>query len=81
MPRLHLKTIVALVAFVIASAGIATAALSSLDDLAGAGFLPTTLPALLGPISEAGRNGWDCQPEKAATAAKWHDADLPSNLP
>jgi hypothetical protein len=81
MSRLQLKTVVALVAFVIASAGIAVAALSSFDDLAGAGFLPSGVPALLGPITEVGRAGWDCQPEKEATASKWHDADLPSSLP
>ena len=81
MSRLQTKTLVAIVAFVIGSAGIATAALSSLDDLAGAGFLPGMAPALLGPITEAGRTGWDCHPEKTAMASKWRDADLPSSLP
>ena len=78
MSRLKLKVLVAVVAFVIASAGIAAAALTSLDDLTGLQFLPSEAPSLLGPITEAGRTGWDCHPEKAATASKWHDAELPS---
>lgn len=78
MSRLRLKLVVAIVAFVVASMGIAAAALSSLDDLAGLGIVPSGLPSLLGPITESGRTGWDCHPEKAATAPHWHDAELPS---
>lgn len=78
MSRPRVKVVVAIVAFVLTSMGIAAAALSSLDDLARLGIVPSGVPALLGPITESGRTGWDCHPEKAATASHWHDAELPS---
>jgi len=34
-------------------------------------------PALLGPITEAGRTGWNCAPEHAATARSVTSAGLP----
>jgi hypothetical protein len=34
-------------------------------------------PALLGPITESGRTGWDCAPEHAATARTANGAGLP----
>ncbi len=34
-------------------------------------------PPLLGPITEVGRTGWDCAPEKAATAKTWKAGGLP----
>lgn len=78
MSRLRFKLVVATIAFVAASLGIAAAALASLDDLAGVDLVPSAAPSLLGPITEAGRTGWDCAPEKAAMASRWHDAELPS---
>jgi hypothetical protein len=34
-------------------------------------------PALLGPITETGRTGWNCAPERAATAKTAAAAGLP----
>jgi hypothetical protein len=55
--------------------GIAAAA--SLDDLLAGALTPSAAPALLGPITSAGRVGWECKPERAAAAAGWHEAELP----
>jgi hypothetical protein len=46
-----------------------------LDD-AGS-LVPSAAPALLGPITESGRTGWDCAPEHAATARTATGAGLP----
>ncbi len=49
-----------------ACAGAAVGAELLLDD---PGSLVVSAPAaLLGPITESGRTGWDCAPEHAATA-------------
>jgi len=58
-----------------ASAGVAAGA----DLLQGdPGQLAASAPAaLLGPITEAGRTGWDCAPEHAATARSASAAGLP----
>jgi hypothetical protein len=58
-----------------AGAGVAAGA----DLLQGdAALLASSAPpALLGPITEAGRTGWDCAPEHAATARSSTSAGLP----
>jgi len=61
------------------SVGFARASLVTLDELATAQLQPSTAPALLGPINEAGRNGWQCAPERAAKATRPRDAELPSD--
>jgi hypothetical protein len=55
--------------------GIAGAA--SLDDLLAGALTPSGAPGLLGPITSAGRVGWECKPERAASAAGWQEAELP----
>lgn len=40
-------------------------------------LLPSDTPALLGPINEKGRTGWECKPERAASAVAPKGADLP----
>jgi hypothetical protein len=40
-------------------------------------LVPSAAPALLGPITESGRTGWDCAPEHAATARTATGAGLP----
>lgn len=60
-------------------ASLAHAAVATLDDLANAQLVPSTQPALLGPINELGRNGWQCLPEKAAQSTAAMKADLPSS--
>lgn len=46
-----------------------------LDDPAS--LVPSAPAALLGPITESGRTGWDCAPEHAATAKTATSAGLP----
>lgn len=38
---------------------------------------PSAVPSLLGPITEVGRTGWDCMPERAARARTASAAGLP----
>ncbi|HEY4442229.1 MAG TPA: hypothetical protein VGN14_17345 [Candidatus Elarobacter sp.] len=60
---------------VVASAGVAAAA----DLLHPDGSLleASAPPGILGPITEAGRTGWNCAPEHAATARAASAAGLP----
>jgi hypothetical protein len=67
---------IALVLALGACAGAAVGAELLLDDPAG-GLIPSAIPSLLGPITEAGRTGWDCAPEHAATAKRAVAAGLP----
>ena len=58
-----------------ACAGAAVGAELLLND---PGTLVTSAPpALLGPITETGRTGWNCAPERAATAKTAAAAGLP----
>ncbi|MBV8689547.1 MAG: hypothetical protein JOZ59_05515 [Candidatus Eremiobacteraeota bacterium] len=61
-----------------AATGLAAARAISLADVAPAQLIPSATPALLGPITESGRKGWDCKPERAAAAPTTREADLPS---
>ncbi len=58
-----------------ACAGAAVGAEMLLDDPGS--LVPSAAPALLGPITESGRTGWDCAPEHAATARTATGAGLP----
>ena len=60
----------------LASANFARASVGALDAIARAQLLPS-VPALLGPVDESGRNGWDCRPERAASAKSAAAAELP----
>jgi hypothetical protein len=42
-------------------------------------LVPSAAPGLLGPITELGRTGWNCAPERAARARTASDAGLPQN--
>ncbi len=42
-----------------------------------AALAASAAPGLLGPITEAGRTGWECAPERAATARTPGAAGLP----
>jgi len=55
----------------------AVAGAASLDDLLAGALAPSAAPALLGPITSTGRVGWECKPERAASANGWHEAELP----
>jgi hypothetical protein len=50
---------------------------ASVADLLAQGVLAPQAPALLGPITSAGRTGWECKPERAAAAKGSHEAELP----
>lgn len=50
---------------------------ASVADVLAQGTLNPQAPALLGPITSAGRKGWECKPERAAAAAGSHQAELP----
>ncbi|MBV9148952.1 MAG: hypothetical protein JO024_03740 [Candidatus Eremiobacteraeota bacterium] len=63
----------------LAATGVAAAKAISLAEVAPAQLVPSQAPALLGPITEAGRKGWDCKPEHAAAAATSREAELPTD--
>ncbi|HTD32066.1 MAG TPA: hypothetical protein VK665_00295 [Candidatus Elarobacter sp.] len=69
---------IALVLALGACAGAAVGAELLLGDPSG-GLVPSAVPSLLGPITEAGRTGWSCAPERAATAKSAAAAGLPRN--
>jgi hypothetical protein len=58
-----------------ACAGAAVGAELLVDDPGS--LVVSAAPALLGPITESGRTGWDCAPEHAATARTASGAGLP----
>jgi hypothetical protein len=58
-----------------ACAGAAVGAELLLNDPAT--LVTSAPPALLGPITETGRTGWNCAPERAATAKTAAAAGLP----
>jgi hypothetical protein len=57
---------------------VALAGAASVEDLLAGQLLSSGTPQLLGPITSAGRKGWDCKPEHAAGAAHWRGAELPA---
>jgi hypothetical protein len=57
---------------------VALAGAAQAEDLLAGQLTPSASPALLGAITSAGRKGWDCKPEHAASASGWHAAELPS---
>jgi hypothetical protein len=79
--RTHLKRLLAigLLAGAILCGRFAVASAASLEDLLASGLTPSAAPALLGPITAAGRVGWECKPERAAAAGSWQNAELPSD--
>jgi len=57
----------------------AAASTASLEDMLAGALTPSAAPALLGPITSAGRVGWECKPERAAAASGWRAAELPAD--
>lgn len=78
--RTLLRSIIlaATLTFLLASGGYALAGVASLEQMLAGTLVPSAAPALLGPITSAGRTGWECKPERAAASAGWHDAELPT---
>jgi hypothetical protein len=58
-------------------AGYGATQAASVADLLAQGALAPQAPGLLGPITSAGRIGWECKPERAAGAKGSHEAELP----
>jgi hypothetical protein len=61
--------------------GFAVGAEATLDELARPQLSPSASADLLGPISEDGRTGWKCAPERAANAHTARAAELPTDQP
>jgi hypothetical protein len=55
----------------------AIGAAATIETAIAGELTPSELPSLLGPITSSGRIGWECKPERAASASSWHDAELP----
>lgn len=70
--------ITVLLAVSLAACSLAFAAAVSLTDMTDAQLAPSAIPQLLGPITQAGRKGWECTPERAATAKRADAAELPA---
>ncbi|HZY97810.1 MAG TPA: hypothetical protein VFE35_12015 [Candidatus Cybelea sp.] len=73
-----------LLAVVLLVAGIfcgrfALASTASLEEMLSGALTPSAAPALLGPITSAGRIGWECKPERAAASAQAPVAELPTD--
>lgn len=56
----------------------ALAGAAQAEDLLAGQLIPSTSPTLLGAITSAGRKGWDCMPEHAASATAVSAAELPT---
>ncbi|MDB5072162.1 MAG: hypothetical protein JWM87_3273 [Candidatus Eremiobacteraeota bacterium] len=70
------RSAIAVVLALGACAGAAAGAELLLGD-PSASLAASSSPSLLGPITESGRTGWTCAPERAATAQTAAMAGLP----
>jgi hypothetical protein len=61
------------------SGRVALAGATSLQEMLAGALTSSAAPALLGPITSGGRIGWECKPERAATAASSSQAGLPAD--
>jgi len=68
-----------MLALAAAGAAVAYANAPSLDARSADALIGSEPPALLAPITQAGRKGWECKPEQAAAAADRHAAMLPGD--
>ncbi len=74
----RLASVLALALLGLGSAGFAYASVAAIDRIESATLSASAPPALLGPVNELGRAGWQCTPEQAALAKKARDAQLPA---
>jgi hypothetical protein len=83
MSRLWVRIALCAVLLVAAAGGTAAgvAGAATVESMLEGALQPSAAPSLLGPITEAGRKGWACKPEKAASAEHWQDAELPDAGP
>ncbi len=79
--RVPWTVLLTLLATLAAAGSLALGAEATLDELARTQVSPSALADLLGPITEAGRAGWDCAAERAAGARTAGAAGLPTDQP
>ena len=79
MSRLWVRVALCLALLTTAAGGavVGVAGAASVESALAGALQPSEAPALLGPITEVGRKGWACKPEKAAAARSARDAELP----
>ena len=77
--RARWTVLLTLLAVLAAAGGIAMGAQATLEDLGHAQLQPSAWADLLGPITESGRVGWECMPERAARAGNARGAELPAD--
>jgi len=79
MSRRTLRSILlgSLLAGMLAAVGAGFAGAASLEAMLTGALQTSAPPSLLGPITESGRKGWACKPERAAAAHTPKDAELP----
>lgn len=77
--RIRWTVLLTLLAVLAAAGGVALSAEATLEDLGHSQLQPSAFADLLGPITEAGRVGWDCAPEHAARAKTARAAELPTD--
>ncbi len=70
---------VAFLAVIMLCGRFAVAGTASLEDMLAGALTPSAAAPLLGPITSAGRVGWQCKPERAASSQGWREAELPSD--
>ena len=75
--RIRWTVLLTLVVLLATAGGLAIGAEQSLDEIERTPLLPSSSASLLAPITEVGRKGWDCMPEKAARAKTARAAELP----
>ena len=77
--RTRWTILLTLLATLATAGGIGVAAELTLEELGRPQLAPSSDAGLLAPITEAGRTGWDCTPEKAARATTARAAELPAS--
>jgi hypothetical protein len=76
--RLHALLLGCVAAGALAAAAAGLAGAASVERLlSGTVLAASEMPGMLGPITENGRVGWECKPEKAAEATSAGRAELP----
>lgn len=74
---MHRITIASLLFLSAVGLGVAYANAGAMVALTLDQLMPSSAAGLLGPISEEGRTGWACRPERAAAARSPKAAELP----
>lgn len=70
---------VAFLASILVCGRFAVAEAASVEEMLAGALTPSPAAPLLGPITSAGRVGWKCKPERAASADGWRESELPAD--